>query len=312
VADYNLVMRHRAAFASLDRDAPKLIPLFGVFCERKGFPDAGEPLTRLKTFLRSHGISDRTWRQVVQGDARLMTQVKAFYDGNLAEATLDYLRCLECVDAPPTRRNWLVREFLSQWGHAGLRRKAYTVYFVGARVPYRHIARALLREYGPVAAPSREMLAELSLVLRWERDSAAVPAPDKLQRRAGWPWLLRRATDWHEQQAQRLQLNPARWAVPFDRLPWHDLEVVALADELALWEEAHAMQHCANSLADGCRKGEHLILSVRRGGRRLCTLGLNRLNGAWVHWQAVGRANAELAPGLARSLQGLVALINQQ
>lgn len=312
VSDYNLVMRHRAAFESLDREAPGMVPFFGLFCEQVGFPRTGEPMARLKGFLRERGISHQTWRQIVQDDARLLTQVKTFYDGELAGATLDCLRCLQRVGVPPTRRNWLLREFLSQWGHAGQLREKYITYFVEARVSYRHIARAFLREYGPVDVPSPEMLAELSLVLRWERDAATVPAPDKLQRRAGWAWLLRRAMAWHDEQAQRLQLNPTRWAVPFESLQWHDLQVMALVDELALWEEAHAMQHCANRLADECRKGEHLVLSVRQEGRRLCTLGLTRKSDAWVFWQAVGRANTVLAPGLAKSLQGLVAFINQQ
>lgn len=310
VAEYNLVLRHRAAFESLWREAPHLVPLFGAICEERDFPEHGEPLARLKAYLRTQRISERTWRRVVQGNTRCLAPVREFYKGGVAAAVLDFLRCIDCLGAQATPPGWLLRECLSPWGHASLRRRDYSSYFASARVGYDHIAGALLRHHGWVDRPDGAMLDELDLVLRWERDSKDWPRVDKHQRRAGWPWLVRQARRWNEARLQALNLDPEKWPVPFVTLQWEHLTVVALADELALWEEGRAMYHCANTLADSCRNHQQLILSVRREGRRLCTLGLRWKDGGWQFWQATGRANMKVAPGTMKALLGLVEHMN--
>ena len=313
MGEYNLVLRHRASFESLWREAPHLVPLFGALCESDYFPSDGAPTARLKHYLREwlQGATF-TWRLLVHGDNRALQPVRDFYRGPVDVAVRDYVRFLFWLrlhEQPPA---WLIRQVLNLWGDTENRQDGYWTHIFGYQEGgYGHVVQAFLRHHGRVATPDEGLVNEVELVLRWARDSGELGQLDTPRRKGGWPWLVRRSQRWQDEHERRLSLDPHPWPAPFVSVHREGFTAYVLADELALWEEARAMHHCANTLAERCRKGETMLLSIRRDDQRVCTLGLIREYGKWDLWQAKGKANAPVSPQLKASLLELVHQINQ-
>lgn len=125
LSDYNCVQRNRQAFATLEREAPHLVALFGVLCRSIGFPKRGEPVQRLKQFLVDRGVSLLTWRVVTRSGPRLWLMVNEFYKGDLPESLLDFILCIDTLgfDRPPPQ--WMLHRLLSAHGGAYARYSAY-------------------------------------------------------------------------------------------------------------------------------------------------------------------------------------------
>lgn len=313
VAQYNLVLRHRADFESLWRDAPHLVPLFGALCENRDFPASGEPTARLKHNLRQRlKGSTVVWRLLARGNGRALQPVRDLYKGTVGMAVMDYVRVLHGLGFQEQPPNWLIPQVLNLWGNTENRQESYWTHVFGCREDgYRHVVQAFLRCHGRVETPDDGLVNEVELVLRWAHDSDELVRLDTPRRKGGWPWLVRRALGWTQEREHRLRLDSRPWPVLFRSMCQKGLSAYVLADELALWEEARAMRHCAHSLAEDCRKGEAMLLSIRRGEQRLCTFGLVRKQGEWEFWQAKGKANSPVSAKLKSALVELVHRVNQ-
>jgi hypothetical protein len=111
------------------------------------------------------------------------------------------------------------------------------------------------------------------------------PDIDTNQARAGWPWMLRQHRLWAEQEEAHAyaRRDQVRWAVPVREAFLAGHRVVALADAYELWEEGHAMRHCARTWAVRCMQGRDLVISIRDAqDRRLATAHLGLIRGAWM------------------------------
>ena len=90
-ADYNLAGRHTSTHIQLIRDAPALLPLYGVLCEHANFPSTGEPLARIRQHLDAIDISRYVWRLLLKSGTRLMPIMREFYSETDIESVRDYL-----------------------------------------------------------------------------------------------------------------------------------------------------------------------------------------------------------------------------
>lgn len=293
-AAYNLVVRHRAAFESLDREAPHLVALFGMLVEAPNFPSSGEPTARLKAYLvGTHGLSQRTWRVLANGGRRLLAEFLPFYRTASVAATIDLLRVLEalgCRDAPP---RWLLWSFLTYFGDPGAR-------FVSvARQPelsspaWRRLAH--LAQTGD-ADTCHSIRLNLVTVLAWLADEVTDVDP-RTFRSAPWSWFLRRTDAWKTSQA-RARLARLSWPAPFASARFGKFTIVPLTDGKAMQDEALVMENCIDTYIEACAKGRALFFSVRFDGADLphAHILFRREDTEWTFERAAGFRNARPSP----------------
>lgn len=299
VGAYNRVLRHRAAFDKLQREAPNLVPVFGALCDEKGFEAHGEPTARLKRFLINEAdLTPRTWRLIAHSDGRLLKPLSEFYTGCPAQATLAHLSLLGVLGVSPRTPRWAVRRILGGWGDHGNRWESYVMDAWVRELAWQHVLRAL--EYFAVVPADVE--AQFDLVRRWLMRDDDIEVFDKPQRAAGWQWLVRKASAW----ARRVELQLR------DREPWHTwTETVQLQpwtlrplnSPLQLWEEALAMHHCADIHESRCRGGEEVLFSVTQDGRRVATASIEADGSGWRLGQVKGFANRSAPPALVAAIK---------
>lgn len=288
---YNRVLRHRAAFEALMADAPALVPVFGALLDAPGFPSGGEPLARLRQYLRDQGLSPRAWRLVAHADGRLLVPLSRFYQGDVAAAAVEHLRVLDRLKIRRQPPRWFVERLLTALGAAPDRVGDHVDEMGHAMTVWPHLGRV-----APLAAtPTQELIADVDLVLRWVVAEGRNIELDERQRRAGWRWLVRQARRWDGERRGRSTLDPQPWPVPFDRQAIDGWEFIALDSEVRLWEEGQAMRHCALDYADHCRESTTLMVSLRRDGRRLATIELQAQPGVgWRVGEVRGFANVKV------------------
>lgn len=299
---YNRVQRHRAAFETLQREAPNLVPIFGALCDAADFPTRGQPSARLRKFLvEASGISPRCWRILCKDDGRVLKPLAEFYEGPVDDAALEHLRLLDLLGIGAKSPKWLVRNLLAGWGNADSRWASYCGDAGKHPDLWVHVVRMLSkpRQAAPAAI-------EFDLVRRWIFELPRDHAPDSPQRAAGWPWLVRQASEWAE--ALRRQAQGQRiWSTWTETVSVDRWELRPLNSALALWEEAVAMRHCAERYGDRCQAGESVMFSVFDGSRHVATALMDRTPQGWSLGQVKGFANQEVAPRLSASLAAWMA-----
>jgi hypothetical protein len=301
---YNTVVRHREAFLSLERELPQAIPLYGALVDRGDFPRRGWPAQALHRYLVEHDLSPAIWRLIVAAGPRLFLPVRHFYRGDAGTAMLDYLRILSDLRLQVEPHPHLIWCLLSRVANPGFRFERHRENLVRHRHRFGHAARHFMRD--PEVAR-----ADLPDVLEWL--AAECPQLDKLQRRAGWPWLVRQTRQWLELRQREIDAEAVAWDVPFDELIVEDFVFRSLKSVRDLWDEARAMHHCADDYASRCAGGEVLIVSIRHRDapqRRRATAMLERVGGAWRVAQVRARANRNPPARVAEAAARLVAQLN--
>jgi hypothetical protein len=287
ISDYNLIVRHRADFKLLDAEAPSLIPLFAACCEVNGFPSGRQPVARLKAHLRANGVSERGWRLVAQSNGRLLLPLRRFYRGPVPHTAVEHLRLLDALELRRQPPCWFVNQLLATWGDPGNRSESYVNDIERAKSLWCHVARVLPTD----ATAQHQTRDEFDLIRRWIDRSGHGRQLEKGQRRMGWVWLLRSARAWGEARLRTADLARDTWPVPLATAAVGQWRFVALGNALALWHEARAMHHCADTFGSSCRTGTSVIVSVQRNGRRVATAQISPVDGAWQLQQVKGPAN---------------------
>lgn len=305
LGDYNCVQRHRRAFATLEREGPHLVSLFGVLCRCVGFPKRGEPVQRLKQFLVDRGVSPRTWRVLTRSGPRLWLMVNDYYSGGLPESLLDFIRCIDILgfDRPPPY--WLLHRLMAAHGGPGARYPAYSGDISRQQVVWRHVVRLLQGH----ACPEGSLEEDVERVVTWGAALKMTGLPGT-QRRAGWLWLVRQSQDWQTQEQLKLQSRYGRWPVPITEMDWVGYRFRFLDSPLALWQEARAMLHCADTYLVRCANRQCWLVSIAREGRRVATAELRRSGEQWRIHQLAGKANRACAGNVWSAAGAMVALLN--
>lgn len=300
VAQYNHVWRRYAVLKDVLRESPQLIGIYEAMCTHADFPEDGEPVQRLKRFLKVKGLTQRGWNMVLSLTASDLAPLYEIYAGVLQSALLDYLLLLDALGFHGQRPKWLVSAILSGCGgipnaNAGLRREfAEQNYLAYAS----HVVR--LHVEGK-EAPSECQLQELTLVMEW---LSSIRKPlTRTQKQGGWSWLLRKAKDWDACEVMLANAQYERWPIPFRTLQVGALHLRAISNAHDLWAEGKAMSHCVGSYSARCSSGESLVFSVWMAGRHIATAEYRMCNQAWGLHSALGRRNSILAPKVQFALR---------
>lgn len=298
---YNRVVRHRAAFESLRREAPHLLPVFGALCDDDHFPALGEALERLKRFVTSElNFPPRVWRMLVKSGPRLLQPLTRYYRDDPGEATIEHLRLVAVLDLREVPPTWVVNALLGIWGDIANRWPSYFSDVLAGAATWRHLIKLLMGQQ-----PTAAVLTEFDLVQRWLKRNDAVNGLTRHQRAGGWPYLVRKASAWAEEHAREQMARDESWPVPFDKAQRGDLEITPLRSAFELWQEALAMRHCVDRYVERCMSGRCLIASVQSGGKRIATVQFETEDRHWRLVQLKGFANSEVAPEIAERVKRL-------
>jgi hypothetical protein len=298
---YNLVVRHLEACRLLERELPQAVPLYAAFVERGDFPRMAQPAQALRQFLRDQGLGRCTWRLLVKAGPRLMLPLRDFYVGDTGVAMLDYLRILQALGLRRELPSWATWAILSRVANPASRHQGHLRELHRAAALFGHALRSCIAlQPAPVG--------EFASVLEWLASER--PRLDKMQYRAGWPWLVSRTMDWMALRRKEIEAQAASWSTPFVSMPMGARELVALRTVRDLWDEARAMHHCIDDYADHCARGDALVVSVRSGsGRRSATALYKRQGQRWSLAQVRGVANRcppREVEGAAKFLEGML------
>ena len=289
------------ALSSLGAEAPSLVPVFDALCDAPDFPQHGQPAERLKSFLRNRGLSERAWRMIAHSDGRLLEPLQRFYCGPIETAALEQLRLLDLLQLNQQPPAWFIDQLIAAWGDPDNLWHSYVDEIGPAIENWRHVAALISR-----MRETAQTLDEFDLVRWFVKSQGWALVLDKMQRRAGWKWLVRSAQRWEEHRRRLLQADPRPWPVPFDSIAIGEWEFVALSNELELLDEARAMHHCADTYGPQCRCGGYQLVSMRREGLRIATVEIRKRSGVWYLLQAKGIGNSRVCAEVLEAVTGFV------
>lgn len=291
VAQYNSVWRRFAVLKDVRRESPQLVWLYWALCTHSDFPQDGEPVQRLKKFLKVQGLTQRGWNMVLSLVASDLAPLYEAYDGDLQLAVLDYVLLLDAMGFHRGQPSWLVSAILRANGrlpnrNGGLRREfAEKGYLAHAS----HVVRLYFEGQD---TPSENHEQELKLVLDW-----LVSLNHQLtrtQKQAGWCWLLRKAKEWDESAVLQAQAQYQHWPIPFRTQQAGPLELRAISTSHGLWLEGKSMRHCVGSYSARCTSGESLVFSVWMASKHIATAEYCRKDKGWSLHCALGPRNSAL------------------
>ncbi len=303
----NLVWRHRQAFATMEQEAPRLLPLLTAWLTHRS-ANVQAKLTHALPAIRQQvlaaGLPPKAWRYLVQhGMKRLLplrtpqTTWDALINTLRALAAArwpllpprDFLRLLHDSAGPPKSYDLGCKDGVPGWfwqmacEEAVARRSngvAYLEFY--DRVP--ELA-WLVREYG----------------LR----------PDQNQRRKKMTWLCELAQKYREQAL--LDDAPA-WALWLQDIPWNTVKtvgVVPLLSRGAVVKEALALHNCADYYIDACREESRVLLSLRdlRTGKRVALVCLEPCGNSWMLREVAGPCNRPVSDGVRKIVDQVTGLV---
>jgi hypothetical protein len=300
VSQYNHVWRRLAVLKDVRRESPQLVGLYEALCTHVDFPEAGEPLQRLKRFLKAQGLTQRGWNMVLSLNASDLAPIYEIYEGLLLNAVLDYVLLLDSMGFHCSRPHWLIRAIWSgnggvPNGNGGLRRnfsqQGYLTYAS-------HVARLYFQEKD---APTEEQAQGLKLVLEW---LSSIRQPlTRTQKQGGWSWLLKKAREWDAAEALLAQAQYKHWPIPCRTLQAGPLVLHAISNDHDLMSEGKAMSHCVGSYVEKCSRGESLVFSVFQAEKHIATAEYCWSEEGWRLNSALGPRNSPLSSKIQSALR---------
>lgn len=299
VSQYNHVCRRFAVLKDVRRESPQLIGLYEALCTHMDFPKDGEPVQRLKRFLKDKGLTQRGWNMVLSLTASDFRPIYAIYEGVLLNAVLDYVLFLDALGFHCARPQWLVSAIWTGYGRAPNLNGGYLGDFAGqgCLVHASHVVRLYFEGKD---GPSEDQPNELKLVMEWL--TSIDPPLTRTQKQRGWNWLLRKATEWNAAEVLMAQAKYKHWPVPFRTLEVGSLVLRAISNDHDLMGEGKAMSHCVGSYAAKCSSGESLVFSVFESGRHIATAEYRIGEQGWCLNSAKGPRNRVLTTEVLATL----------
>ncbi len=300
VSQYNSSWRRFAVLKDVRRDSPQLVGLYALMCTHSAFPENGEPVQRLKGFLKSRGLTQSGWTMVLNFTLDEFDAVHEFYAGSLQEGILDYLLILDRLGLHKDRPRWLIEAIFRAHGAIPNPRGDLRVNFENQG--YMQLAAHLVRLHQKGQMPDiDDHQDDVNVVLEWLN---TVQRPlTRTQKRAGWAWLVNRAKEWAVGK-YLLELSESnRWPVPFKTLKVGPYVLRSLASSHDLWVEGQTMRHCIANYSSECASGQSLVVSVSTPEKAIATAEY-RMNGeVWCLHTALGPRNSPLLPKIEYALR---------
>ena len=308
--EYSLVWRHERALRVVARENPGLLPFVAVALKEQRILPYGDAVKELHLLFRCAKLAPATWRWISRHGCRVLRPVWArSREGGLVGSALEFLREIERAGYPAPPPAWGVSAWLDS--------------AVGSRLNldrgWNPVPPAVVR-VGLAAArrargSSGEAFLEEDLRLVFEWAAREAPVLDKLQRRAGWAWLLRRAM---ERERRRLLLEvegPRSWPCAVREVVGGEFVASAVDTVEGLVDEGMAFHNCIAGYAEYCQRSEMRIFAVRAraSGRRLGVIRLDHqpFSEGWQLRDVLGIANAPVGSALRRFAEDLADRYNE-
>lgn len=283
-----LVWQHQAAFETMQRENPRLLPALTVWLQHDKYNNQArlaDALPQMRQDVLASGLPPKAWRYLAQhGIKRLLSNQLHYSPWTSLLTSLRTLNAARWPTLPP-------RGFLRLLEAAAGQPESYESAGTGVPGWFWQVAcdEADARRGDTVAYLD---LSERIPLWAWLTRELALK-PDKSQRRKGIAWL-REVAQAHEQLVQPADAPAwAFWLLPAQWNCASRLTVVPLLTPVALLHEAIALHNCADTYANRCHQGTHLLLSLRDDvtGKRVALACLERRNDRWILGQVAGPCN---------------------
>lgn len=283
--------------------APAALGIYTVLRAAPDFPQIGEPLQRLKSHLRSYGLTLRVWRLALKDGDQVLTLVRQFYCGEEHEAVLNGLFVLNGLGVERMIAPWLGQAIFGEYGNAGSLKSDYFVKMRDVMPKLRHMTRVVQLA---IEQPSDKQEMDINQVVHWLTEPR-LPALSIQQRQLGWPWLVSKSRAYRVLEDKCRAANGVVWPVPFKRLMYENLELVAMDSTIELLEEGLQMRNCVGIWSKRCAQLKELLLSVRSlSGKREANLHCKWHEGKWIYINALGPMNRMLPVTMVQRLRKVV------
>lgn len=290
---YNQVVGKLDLLKQLEQENPMLFPLVFAALGEKKITLRQDSVAQLKKRMARMGHALAAWRTLVKmqdffqlatGDLR--NEIPTWRLVNLAFAMAGALQCSTGMPSMNLMRRW-IHALLQQFDD----RK-------------QHLPPAWFRSAAIKAEQQKpedaDFEREYEEALAWL--NAVHPQPDKQQRHAGWPWIMRQSAQWAYESWKDSLRHEREWGTSVEL--YCDVEshllVQPLTSKVDLLDEGDAMDHCVGRFAydDACREGNTRLFSIRRGYSRVATTELRahaRYDHYWELWVVLGRFNQDVS-----------------
>lgn len=301
VQQYNYAQRNKAEHSRVAKESPHILPLYALCSTNPHFPKSGEPFSRLKSYLRAAGLSDRGWRMALTMRKTDFNFVHEFYHGNLCDAVVDYLVVRDSIGLHGFQPRWLLASAYSLYGTSSRRRNAYQKamnddHFI---VNLAHVVRLYQGNQLGIQDLRDDRLLP---VLDWLCSSHIKPLTRK-QRQQGMGLLVAKAQAWLTEMEVKAGASQAKWVVPFAERHIGTYKLIALRNAYELWQEGKRMGHCVGDYTKRCLTGTTLIFSVMHGAKPVATAEFKLHSSGWALASALGPSNTRLPQNLLNTLK---------
>lgn len=248
---YNVALRFAGQLDLLEREAPNLMAPWLVLAGDRALDPRQEPKAALKRWVRGTGAGIRAWKSLAASPTRVWAawpRRRAAGSESLRETVTLVDRCATAEPIPLTVMRALVA------------RLDPFIPLCDARMShYPFAVRAAARALDTGSWP--EFIDELDAVDAWV--DAERPVLDKLQRRRGWPWLVRKARAWVElRRRQELAREPLIPQLPPLAIGDHVFTAARTAFEL--WHAGRLLRNCLEDYDRGQGHSWFLVVLVTR------------------------------------------------
>jgi hypothetical protein len=295
---YSTLWQHEEELRHVRRICPKAAPLMAIaILERRGeFSD--EPLAALRDVLAGKGhLPPALWKCVITQGMSLFRAAWSCISagGSRITAAINYLRLLGTIGvtaSPPFSVIYAFLRYYSEFAHPGWTLDSNKIVY---RIAFQQACRLSRTEV------TEQFINSFLLICRWAEE--VCPQLDRQQRKASWPWLLKRARAWERKKLFLSGHANAEWACPVPVAEYEEFVIYVLGNAEALIDEACAMHHCADDYIDMIEEGKYRLFSVRNRTtmERVATFSLMfypDMGPIWFIHQIKGFANLPLEKDL--------------
>lgn len=292
---YNHAITNRQDYLSLSREAPQLIPLYALLVDELTLydPEARQQVTaRMQNLLVGNDIKPALWRLLCREGTQWMKEFLAYYDFDRqtpAVVAVDLLQIGQAFGTAQLVPTWLLHAFIQLGGTPNAPKTGYAKRL--------HDMFPLCKRLGHLVFQTNE--SDLVLfkdraqdICNWASDHLE-EMPKGYVRRASLRGLIRKTDAQQALDAMRLQGDEG-WEAPYQLdLKALNVQAVILNSPLAIWTEGRDMRHCADKYIAKCRRGDWLMVSLRKQGcsRALATVAFDLSSGGVELANIAGFAN---------------------
>lgn len=297
---YNHALEYQTEYATLSREAPQMILLYGLLASQLAIYDPDkqfEVTAALQRVLLENGISLAMWRLLCREGSKWMKEFLAYFNFERQSSAATTIELLLIAQAFGTHQ--LVAPGLL---HAVMQIGGNPNFPDGDYVHRLDDLFALCARLGHLASQSDE--AALSQLMDRAHDIfywASIHLknlPARYARRATLRGLIRKVDQQQCQEALLLQ-GRAPWPKLYQlQLKDTPIEAVILNSPLEIWTEGREMRHCADNYISHCECGDWLMVSLRSAerSRPLATVAFDLRNTQVNQIRISGFANTLVTP----------------